>query len=129
MSLSFAQTMITKYLLKEAYIRKLPTGKYRVYSEKGKNMGTFDNHEQAAKHLRKVAMISETAVAMISTAASKDKATYSGIIRKLRKEGDDEKLMTFLQIFKEAFDQLVLAGDEAPADKALPITLFLLSRK
>jgi len=39
---------------KEAYIRKLPNGKYRVYSEKGKNMGTFDSKEKAQKHLREI---------------------------------------------------------------------------
>jgi len=32
------------------HIVKLPSGKYRLLSHKGKNLGTFDSHEAAAKH-------------------------------------------------------------------------------
>lgn len=35
--------------LKE-HIIKLNNGKYRLLSHKGKNLGTFDTHSQAAKH-------------------------------------------------------------------------------
>ena len=38
-------------LVKEAKIRKLPNGKYRVLSEKGKNMGTYDSREGAKKKI------------------------------------------------------------------------------
>ena len=41
-------------LVKKAKIRKLPNGKYRVLSEKGKNMGTYDSREGAKKRLRAV---------------------------------------------------------------------------
>lgn len=34
-------------LIKVAKIRKLPGGKYRVLSEKGKNLGTFNSKEKA----------------------------------------------------------------------------------
>lgn len=39
---------------KEAIIRKLPNGKYRLYSHDGKNLGTFDSKEKAEKHEREV---------------------------------------------------------------------------
>lgn len=35
-------------------IRKLPSGKYRLYSKSGKNLGTFDSKEAAEKHEREV---------------------------------------------------------------------------
>ena len=42
------------YLTKKAIIRKLPDGKYRLYSHDGKNLGTFDSREKAEKHEREV---------------------------------------------------------------------------
>ena len=35
-------------------IRKLPNGKYRLYSGKGRNLGTFSSREAAEKHEREV---------------------------------------------------------------------------
>lgn len=32
------------------HIEKLPSGKYRLLSHTGKNLGTFDSHDEAAKH-------------------------------------------------------------------------------
>jgi hypothetical protein len=121
----FSDTMKAKYLTKTAYIRKLPNGKYRVYSEKGKNMGTFDSEKAAKKHLGEIEFFKHKA----DDNMANEQATYSSIVRKLRKEGDEEKLVAFLKTFKEAFDHLALAGEKDPAEKALPITLFLLSRK
>jgi hypothetical protein len=40
--------------LKEARIRKLPNGQYRVLSEKGKNLGTYDSFIGARNRLRQV---------------------------------------------------------------------------
>lgn len=39
---------------KLAYIRKLPNGKFRVYSEKGRNMGTFSSKTEAKKRLQDI---------------------------------------------------------------------------
>lgn len=39
---------------KFAFVRKLPNGKWRVESKKGKNLGTFDTKEEADKHLGQV---------------------------------------------------------------------------
>lgn len=35
---------------KRNHIVKLPSGKYRLYSHEGKNLGTFDSYAEAAKH-------------------------------------------------------------------------------
>ena len=40
--------------VKEARIRKLPNGQYRVVSEKGKNLGTYDSFIGARNRLRQV---------------------------------------------------------------------------
>lgn len=39
---------------KIAYIRKLDGGKYRVYSEKGRNMGTYDSRKKAKERLGQI---------------------------------------------------------------------------
>ncbi len=41
-------------MIKVSYIRKLPNGKYRVYSEKGKHMGTYDSMPAAKKRLQQI---------------------------------------------------------------------------
>lgn len=41
-------------MIKNAYIKKLPNGKYRVYSEKGKHMGTYDSMAAAKKRLQQI---------------------------------------------------------------------------
>lgn len=39
---------------KIAVIKKLPNGKYRVLSEKGKNLGTFDSEKEAKSRLKQI---------------------------------------------------------------------------
>lgn len=41
-------------MIRYAYIKKLPNGKYRVYSEKGKHMGTYDSMTAAKKRLQQI---------------------------------------------------------------------------
>lgn len=43
-------------LIVEARIRKLPNGKYRVLSEKGKNLGTYNTKNEALKRLKTIEM-------------------------------------------------------------------------
>jgi magnesium-transporting ATPase (P-type) len=38
----------------QAYIKKLPNGKYRIYSEKGKKLGDFASRKKAVKRLRQI---------------------------------------------------------------------------
>ena len=120
-----AEAMNAKYFEKVAYIRKLPNGKYRVYSQKGKNLGTFDSHDAAAKHLGEVEYFKHK-----KDAAKKEPEpeTYSSILRQLNKDGDENATRCFLTAFKDAFDQLVLSREDEPAEKALPIAQFILAR-
>lgn len=97
---------------KLAFIRKLPNGKYRVFSEKGKNMGTYDSHEQAKKRLGQIEYFKH------NNADDKPSMTFSSILRKLRKL--DEKLfLKFLKEYKKYFDKALILQEEKPEDKAL----------
>jgi hypothetical protein len=120
----FAEAMKAKHLLKTAYIRKLPNGQYRVLSQKGKNLGTFDSHEAAAKHLGEVEYFKHKNAAKIE----EPEETYSSILRRLNKEDDGKATKCFLTAFKDAFDQLVLSGEDEPAEKALPIAQLILAK-
>jgi hypothetical protein len=111
-------------LIKQAYIRQLPSGKYRVFSEKGKNLGTFDSHSAAKKHLREIEYFKHKDNNDTIDLTKMDDLTYSALIRELNQQCDPEVVRDFLGIFKEIFDQLVLAGEESPADKALPAALL-----
>jgi hypothetical protein len=111
-------------LIKQAYIRKLPSGKYRVFSEKGKNLGTFNSHSAAQKHLREIEYFKHKDDNDAIDLTEVDDITYSALIRELNKQCNPEVVREFLGIFKEIFDRLVLAGEENPADKALPAALL-----
>ena len=50
---SYEQICINN-LLKLSFIRKLPNGKYRVLSEKGRNLGTYTSKEEAKKRLKQI---------------------------------------------------------------------------
>lgn len=47
-------------MIKVAYIKKLPNGKYRVYSESGKNMGTFSSKSEAKNRLKQIEYFKHT---------------------------------------------------------------------
>jgi predicted CopG family antitoxin len=103
-------------MIKNAFIRKLPNGKYRVVSHKGKNLGTFDSRAKAKKHLSEIEFFKHKGkqkrkasfVAIISKLANEKETTdtFSSAIRELRKKSP-EKVKAFLKSFKEAFDNAV----------------------
>lgn len=105
-------------MIKLSYIRKLTNGKYRVFSEKGKNMGTFDSLKAAKKRLQQIEFFKHKKGSLsflIKEAKIYDITfTYSGIIRFLRQE-KPEMLLKFMQLFKEAFDNF--ADQEDDLDK------------
>jgi len=41
-------------MAKISYIKKLPDGKFRVYSEKGRNMGTYNSRSAAKERLKTI---------------------------------------------------------------------------
>lgn len=89
-----------EFFLKLAYVRKLPNGKYRVFSEKGKNMGTYDTKEEANKRLGQIEYFKKQA---------NKELTYSSIMRTLRHNHEDQ-VEPFMKKFKEEFDESLIEG-------------------
>lgn len=103
-------------IIKEAFIRKLPNGKWRVVSRKGKNLGTFDTEAKAKKHLQEVEFFKHKK-------ASEEKLSYSAVMRFLNKNYDEETIKSFQNIFKENFDRLYMEEKDNPEEEALEIAL------
>lgn len=76
-----------------AKIRKLPNGKYRVLSEKGKNLGTYDSLSGAKNRLRQVEFFKHKKA---------EEFTFSSVMRDLRKNNPD-KVLDFLYRFNQNF--------------------------
>lgn len=98
-------------MIKVSYIRKLPNGKFRVFSRKGKNMGTYNSRSSAKTRLREIeffkrkkALIDFFDCIKIGKKEIDITQTYSSIMRELRKSNPD-KVKPFMKAFKEAFDQ------------------------
>lgn len=106
-------------LVKIAVIVKLPNGKWRVKSHKGKNLGTYDTKDEAKKRLRQVEFFKHKKAEVTST--------YTEIARDLN--GTHEELKKFQSIFKDHFDQAYINGEEYPEDTALEKTMQEMSKK
>jgi hypothetical protein len=108
--LKLAEVYEFKCLEKLAKIKKLPNGKYRVLSEKNKNLGTYPSRAQAVKRLQMVEMFKhmdhhgadDTSIDLTDI----DEFAYSAILRKLREKAP-EHVEQFLKLFKQQFDQAV----------------------
>jgi peptidoglycan L-alanyl-D-glutamate endopeptidase CwlK len=118
-------------IVKIAYIRKIPGNKWRVFSEKGRNMGTYNSESAAKKRLRQIEFFKHQNAddhnsakdGKVINLTDIDAFTYSAIIRKLR-ELEVPTLKVFLRLFKIQFDQAVLAGDKHPDKTALKKSLI-----
>ncbi len=122
--------------IKNSYIGRLSNGKWRVYSRKGRNLGTYSSKSQAEKRLQQVEMFKhldkkkkikrKTELNMIYTKIIQSKElpkpettkTYSSIMRDLNKN-KPEKLQPFMVAFKDAFDDAVENEIESPEQVAL----------
>lgn len=123
-------------LVKIARIRKLPGGKYRVLSEKGKNLGTSDTKGQAVKRLRQVEYFKHHDKSSADDETEKvidlTKATdfaYSAIMREMRKNAPKEQVRLFLVMFKKEFDKAVKAKIQKPEKVALQNSLVKFNKK
>jgi len=121
-------------LVKIAVVRKLPNGKYRVLSQKGKNLGTFDSEKAANKHLRQVEYFKhldkshaedDTSVIDLTDA---DEFAYSAIMRKMREKASKEQVTIFLKLFKAEFDRAVKAKLKKPERLALQNALVKFNK-
>lgn len=111
-------------LIKEGRIKKLPNGKYRVLSEKGKNLGTSDSRAGAKKRLQQVEYFkhqdknnAEDTKTLDFTKA--DDFSYSAIMRCLRQHGSREQVLDFLKLYKKYFDKAVKGKLQKPEKVAL----------
>lgn len=105
-------------LVKIAKIRKLPNGKYRVLSEKGKNLGTYDTRALAVKRLQQVEFFKHKK-------ANDD--SYSATMRELRKNYDEDVVSKFQSTFKKTFDDALIDGDENPEIPAMEAAMECIS--
>lgn len=118
----FCEASFSKF----AFIKRLPNGKYRVLSESGKNLGTYDTKNKAKARLRQIEMfkhINKKASAEIDL-KDIEELTYSAIMRKLVKDNNHEIINLFQKIFKDNFDEEYLNNNEKPQYKSLLKTLI-----
>jgi len=120
-------------LVKLAKIKKLPNGKYRVLSEKGKNLGTTNTKTEAVKRLKQVEYFKHK-----DENAAEDKAidltkindfSFSAIMREMRQHASKEQVHLFLTIFKKEFDKAVRAKLQKPERVALQNSIIKFNKK
>lgn len=120
------------HLVKEARIRKLPNGKYRVLSEKGKNLGESDSRSGAKNRLREVEYFKHKDDNSVEDSlidlTDIDDYSYSAIMRKMRQEANKEQLALFLKIFKNCFDKAVKDKLQKPEKVALQNSLIKFNK-
>jgi hypothetical protein len=121
-------------LVKTAIIRKLPNGKYRVLSGKGKNLGTYDSRSAAEKRLHQVEYFKHVDKSKAQDQQEIDLTdiddfSYSAIMRKLRQKASKEQVMEFLKIFKTFFDKAVKDKIQKPEKIALQEALVKFNKR
>lgn len=120
------------HLVKEARIRKLPNGKYRVLSEKGKNLGESSSRSGAEKRLRQVEYFkhkdeNNTDDSVIDL-TDIDDFSYSALMRKLRQKASKEQVKFFLKLYKLQFDKAVKNKLQKPEKVALQNALIKFNK-
>lgn len=120
-------------MVKTAIIRKLPNGKYRVMSGKGKNLGTYNYRSKAEERLKQVEMFkhmdkSEANDKKEIDLTDIDDFSYSAIMRKLRQKASKEQVMEFIKLFKQNFDKAVRAKIQKPERIALQEALIKFNK-
>lgn len=113
-------------IIKTAIIRKLPNGKYRVYSHSGRNLGTYNTRDEAKERLRQVEYFKHKKA---SKELEIDSFSYSAIMRALNKKAEKKHIDFFIKTYKECFDDLYLNGEEEPEKKCLKKTFELFCKK
>lgn len=120
-------------LIKVARIRKLPDGKYRVLSEKGKNLGTSNTKGEAEERLRQVEYFKHRDQNSADDfeeidLRDADDFSYSAIMRKMREKASKEQVRKFLRLFKAQFDKAVKSKLQKPEKVALQNALIKFNK-
>lgn len=95
-------------ILKIAFIRKMPNGKYKVVSRKGKTLGIYNTREQAEKRLQQIEMfkhMKKKAEKEVVDLTKMDDFSFSAAMRKLRAQLSQDELFQFLKLYKEYYDK------------------------
>ena len=109
-------------LIKQAKIRKLPSGKCRVLSEKNKNLGTFSSRKKAEKRLKQVEYfkyLSEKDNNNLHQEKEIDlskleEKSLSALMRLLNKQATKEQVKKFLELYKNYFDKAIKEKSKQP---------------
>ncbi len=119
-------------LNKLAFIRKLPSGKYRVLSESGKNLGTYDSRSAAEKRLKQVEYFKHVdkndADDKSIDLTDIDDFSFSAVMRKMRQNASKEQVRQFLGLFKKCFDKAVKEKLQEPEKVALQNSLVKFNK-
>jgi hypothetical protein len=114
-------------LEKFAVIRKLPNGKYRVLSHKGKNLGTYKTKDEAKERLQDVEFFKHqdqsNAEDHIDLTKIED-FSFSATMRQLRQNAKPEQVMEFLKTYNDCFENAVKKQLEQPEHVALQNALI-----
>jgi hypothetical protein len=122
---------------KLARIKKLPSGKYRVLSENGKNLGTSETKEEAEKRLKQVEYFKhndknssedEQEEKVIDLMKATD-FSYSAIMREMRQKATKEQVREFLILFKREFDKATKDKLQKPEKLALQNSLIKFNKR
>lgn len=118
---------------KFAKIRKLPSGKYRVLSEKNRNLGTYSNRTAAEKRLKQVEYFKyldtlDLKEKKIIDLSKLNQPSLSALMRELNKKADKEQIKKFLEIYKRLFDQALKNKIKKPDVVALKHSLIKLNK-
>jgi hypothetical protein len=125
-------------LVKIAFVRKLPNGKWRVVSHKGKNLGTYDTEAEAKKRLSQIEffkhnkaddqLADDQSSEKVIDLTDADDFSYSAIMRKLRQKASKEQVRDFLKLFKQCFDRAVKNKLQKPEKVALQNSLIKFNK-
>lgn len=121
-------------LVKDAVIRKLPKGKYRVMSESGKNLGTYPSRPGAVERLKQIEMFKHMDKSKADDKKEIDLTeiddfSYSAVMRKLRQKASKEQVIEFLKLFKAHFDKAVKNKIQKPEKIALQNALIKFNKR
>lgn len=126
----------TQDLIKLARIKQLPGGKYRVLSQKGKNLGKYDSRAAAEKRLKQVEYFKHKDELEADDSAD-DKVidlmgavdfSFSAIMREMRQKASKEQVLQFLKLYKVQFDKAVKNKLQKPEKIALQNSLIKFNK-
>ena len=121
-------------LLKVSKIISLPNGKFRVVSQKGRNLGTYHSEKSAKKRLKQVEFFKHLDSLEANDSKPKldlsglDEFSLSAMLRELNKNKDKKPFKLFLKVFKINFDKSIKEKVKHPEKIALDTALMQLNK-